>query len=51
MQRMEENASQLQRKYNVLRQEEITEEIEVIMLSNEALQRSLNIRKEEEEAR
>lgn len=40
MQRMEENASQLQRKYNALRQEEITEEIEVIMLSNEALQRS-----------
>lgn len=40
MQRMEENADQLQRKYNLLRQEEITEEIEVIMLSNEALQRS-----------
>jgi len=40
MQRMEENASELQRKYNLLRQEEITEEIEVIMLSNEALQRS-----------
>lgn len=40
MQRMEENADELQRKYNLLRQEEITEEIEVIMLSNEALQRS-----------
>ena len=47
MQRMEENASQLQRKYNALRQEEITEEIEVIMLSNEALQRSLHIRRDE----
>lgn len=40
IQRMEENASELQRKYNLLRQEEITEEIEVIMLSNEALRRS-----------
>lgn len=40
MQRMEENADELQRKYNLLRQEEITEEIEVIMLSNEAVQRS-----------
>lgn len=39
MQRMEENAGELQCKYNLLRQEEITEEIEVIMLSNEALQR------------
>ncbi|MBL8529167.1 MAG: F0F1 ATP synthase subunit gamma [Burkholderiales bacterium] len=39
MQRMEENASELQRKYNVLRQEEITEEIEVIMLSSDALRR------------
>ncbi len=38
MQRMEEKANELQRKYNVLRQEEITEEIEVIMLSNDALQ-------------
>lgn len=40
MQRMEEKAGELQRKYNVLRQEEITEEIEVIMLSNDALQMS-----------
>lgn len=44
MQRMEENAGELQRKYNLLRQEEITEEIEVIMLSNEALQRSRRTR-------
>lgn len=44
MQRMEENAGELQRKYNLLRQEEITEEIEVIMLSNEALQRSRQTR-------
>ncbi len=36
-QRMEEKADEMQRKYNMLRQEEITEEIEVIMLSNEAL--------------
>lgn len=43
MQRMEEHADELQRKYNLLRQEEITEEIEVIMLSNEALQRSRQI--------
>lgn len=40
MQRMEEKSGELQRKYNLLRQEEITEEIEVIMLSNQALQRS-----------
>ncbi|MBI5658146.1 MAG: F0F1 ATP synthase subunit gamma [Nitrosomonadales bacterium] len=40
MQRMEEKSGELRRKYNLLRQEEITEEIEVIMLSNEALQRS-----------
>jgi len=40
LQRMEEKAGELQRKYNVLRQEEITEEIEVIMLSNDALQMS-----------
>ena len=40
MQRMEEKAGELQRKYNMLRQEEITEEIEVIMLSNDALQAS-----------
>ena len=38
MQRMEEKAGELLRKYNMLRQEEITEEIEVIMLSNDALQ-------------
>lgn len=44
MQRMEEKAGELQRKYNLLRQEEITEEIEVIMLSNEALQRSRRTR-------
>lgn len=36
MQRMEEKTEALRRKYNLLRQEEITEEIEVIMLSNEA---------------
>ena len=40
MQRMEENAGELQRTYSLLRQEEITEEIEVIMLSNEASRRS-----------
>ena len=40
MQRMDENASELRRKVNLLRQEEITEEIEVIMLSHEALRRS-----------
>ncbi|GAB5605761.1 F0F1 ATP synthase subunit gamma [Sideroxyarcus sp. TK5] len=40
MQRLEEKSGELQRKYNLLRQEEITEEIEIIMLSNEALQRS-----------
>lgn len=39
MQRMEEKAGEMQRKYNMLRQEEITEEIEVIMLSNDALQK------------
>lgn len=44
LQRMEENAGELERKYNLLRQEEITEEIEVIMLSNEALQRSRQTR-------
>ena len=37
IQRMEEKAGEMQRKYNMLRQEEITEEIEVIMLSNDAL--------------
>jgi F-type H+-transporting ATPase subunit gamma len=36
MQRMEEKTEALQRKYNLLRQEEITEEIEVIMLSSDA---------------
>ena len=40
MQRMEEKGGELQRKYNLLRQEEITEEIEIIMLSNDALQQS-----------
>ena len=44
MQRMDEKAGELQRKYNLLRQEEITEEIEVIMLSNDALQRSRRTR-------
>lgn len=39
MQRMEERAGDLKRKYNLLRQEEITEEIEVIMLSSDALRR------------
>lgn len=39
IQRMEEKAGEMQRKYNMLRQEEITEEIEVIMLSNEALRK------------
>jgi F-type H+-transporting ATPase subunit gamma len=39
MQRMEERAGDLQRKYNLLRQEEITEEIEVIMLSSDALRK------------
>ena len=33
MQRIEEKSNEMQRKYNMLRQEEITEEIEVIMLS------------------
>jgi F-type H+-transporting ATPase subunit gamma len=37
--RMEEKSNELLRKYNALRQEEITEEIEVIMLSNDALQK------------
>lgn len=41
MQRMEEKSDDLQRRCNLLRQEEITEEIEVIMLSNDALQKSL----------
>jgi F-type H+-transporting ATPase subunit gamma len=36
MQRMEDKTEALRRKYNLLRQEEITEEIEVILLSNEA---------------
>jgi F-type H+-transporting ATPase subunit gamma len=40
IQRMAEKAGEMQRKYNMLRQEEITEEIEVIMLSNEALRKS-----------
>lgn len=44
LQRMAEKAGELQRKYNLLRQEEITEEIEVIMLSNDALQRSRRTR-------
>lgn len=44
MQRMEEKTGELQRKHNLLRQEEITEEIEIIMLSNAALQRSRRTR-------
>lgn len=39
--RMEEKAAGLRRRSNLLRQEEITEEIEVIMLSNDALRESL----------
>ena len=39
MKRIEEKSSELRRKCNALRQEEITEEIEVIMLSNDALQK------------
>lgn len=39
MQLMEEKAGELRRRSNLLRQEEITEEIEIIMLSNEAGQR------------
>ena len=35
--RIEDKAGELQRKYNLLRQEEITEEIEVLMLSNDVL--------------
>ena len=35
--RMAEKAGEMQRKYNMLRQEEITEQIEVIMLSSDAL--------------
>lgn len=46
MQRMEDKAAELQRRYNLLRQEEITEEIEVIMLSNESLQTSRRARTE-----
>lgn len=37
LQRLEEKSAELQRKDNVARQEEITEEIEVIMLSHEAV--------------
>ncbi|MBS0336203.1 MAG: F0F1 ATP synthase subunit gamma [Proteobacteria bacterium] len=37
-QRIQDKTARLQQKYNLLRQEEITEEIEVILLSNEALQ-------------
>ena len=47
MQRIEDKAGELQRQYNVLRQEEITEEIEVIMLSNDALQMSRRTSTEE----
>lgn len=44
LQRMDEKAGDLQRRCNELRQEEITEEIEVIMLSNAALRQSLKVR-------
>lgn len=44
MQRMDEKAGDLQRRCNLLRQEEITEEIEVIMLSNDALREALRTR-------
>lgn len=37
MQRIDERGALLRRRFNVLRQEEITQEIEVIMLSNDAL--------------
>ena len=37
MQRMEEKTGELQRRYNLLRQEEITEEIEIILLSADML--------------
>ena len=37
IQRLQEKAGELQRRCNLLRQEEITEEIEVIMLSNDSL--------------
>ena len=39
-QRIQDKTARLQQKYNLLRQEEITEEIEVILLSNDALQTS-----------
>jgi len=42
-QRIRDNVSGLQQKYNLLRQEEITEEIEVILLSNDALQASRRV--------
>jgi F-type H+-transporting ATPase subunit gamma len=38
--RIQDKTVQLQQKYNLIRQEEITEEIEVILLSNDALQTS-----------
>lgn len=38
--RIQDKTAQLQQIYNLLRQEEITEEIEVILLSNDALQTS-----------
>jgi F-type H+-transporting ATPase subunit gamma len=38
--RIQDKTARLQQKYNLLRQEEITEEIEVILLSNDALQTS-----------
>ena len=37
IQRMEEKSGELQRKQNIIRQEEITEEIEVIMLNNDMM--------------
>lgn len=46
MQRMEQKSAALRRKYNALRQEEITEEIEVILLSGDALRRARDPRLE-----
>ena len=43
-QRIQDKTARLQQKYNLLRQEEITEEIEVILLSNEALKVSRRAR-------
>jgi F-type H+-transporting ATPase subunit gamma len=42
--RMQDKTVQLRQQYNLVRQEEITEEIEVILLSNDALQSSRRVR-------